>query len=211
MKKTLYSLMLSDDVVREIDRLAHVQGTNRSNLINHILADYVSVVTPEQRINRIFKAVEELLSPSRELVPFVSPNVPTMSLKSSLEYKYRPTIKYEVSLFGPESKDLGELSVVFRTQSPALIEAMTAFFRLLKQTEDALSPHRHEDALYDGRFVRSIRCPENVTDAEEIASAISDYVTLFDKLMKGYICGGLTAQQVAEQYAAVYKHRKLWI
>ena len=28
MKKTLYSLMLSDDVVREVDLLAHKRGTN---------------------------------------------------------------------------------------------------------------------------------------------------------------------------------------
>ena len=39
MKKTLYSLMLSDEVVREADRLAHQKGTNRSNLINQILAN----------------------------------------------------------------------------------------------------------------------------------------------------------------------------
>ena len=37
MKKTLYSLMLSDDVVRAVDELAHSLGTNRSSLINQIL------------------------------------------------------------------------------------------------------------------------------------------------------------------------------
>ena len=99
MKKTLYSLMLSDDVVREVDALAHRLGTNRSNLINQILADYVSVTTPERRISDIFHAVEQMLAPSRDLVPFFAPNALTMSLKSSLEYKYRPTVKYEVQLF----------------------------------------------------------------------------------------------------------------
>ena len=89
MKKTLYSLMLSDDVVREVDALAHRLGTNRSNLINQILADYVSVTTPERRISDIFHAVEQMLAPSRDLVPFFAPNALTMSLKSSLEYKVR--------------------------------------------------------------------------------------------------------------------------
>ena len=37
MKKTLYSLMLSDDVVRAVDEMAHSLGTNRSSLINQIL------------------------------------------------------------------------------------------------------------------------------------------------------------------------------
>ena len=45
MKKTLYSLMLSEDVVHEVDLLAHKLGTNRSNLINQILAEYVDMVT----------------------------------------------------------------------------------------------------------------------------------------------------------------------
>ena len=84
MKKTLYSLILDDEVVREVDILAHRLGTNRSNLINQILAEYVNYVTPERRINDILSAVEQLLSPSRELVPFFSPNSFSMSLKSSL-------------------------------------------------------------------------------------------------------------------------------
>ena len=117
MKKTLYSLMLSDEVVAEVDRLAHRLGTNRSNLINQILAEHVNLVTPERRINDIFSAIEQMMTPSRELVPFVSPNTMTMSLKSSLEYKYRPTVKYEVELYRGDSDSLGELTVIFRTQS----------------------------------------------------------------------------------------------
>lgn len=55
LQKSLYSLMLMDDVVREIDRLALQQNTNRSNFINQILAEYVSLMTPEKRIGNIFK------------------------------------------------------------------------------------------------------------------------------------------------------------
>ena len=51
MDKSLYSLMLMDSVVREIDRIALQKNTNRSNLVNQILAEYVSLVTPEQKID----------------------------------------------------------------------------------------------------------------------------------------------------------------
>ena len=84
VKKTLYSLMLNEEVVRAVDELAHRMGTNRSNLINQILADYVNYTTPERRINDIFSAMEQLISPSRDLVPFFSPNSSSMSMKSSL-------------------------------------------------------------------------------------------------------------------------------
>ena len=216
MKKTLYSLMLSDDVVRAVDELAHSLGTNRSGLINQILADYVSITTPERRINDIFHAVEQMLAPSRELVPFFSPRALTMSLKSSLEYKYRPTVKYEVQLFRSTDGPLGELSVVFRTQSAALIEVMTQFFRLWKHTEDRLlAPLISEEldyALYDGKFVRTIAVPRgrDVT-AEEVAEALSDYIKLFDRLMKGWLSGRLDANDVQSEYYADLSRRKLYI
>lgn len=216
MKKTLYSLMLSDNVVRAVDELAHSLGTNRSSLINQILADYVSITTPERRINDIFHAVEQMLAPSRELVPFFSPRALTMSLKSSLEYKYRPTVKYEVQLFRSTDGPLGELSVVFRTQSAALIEAMTQFFRLWKHTEDRLlAPLISEEldyALYDGKFVRTIAVPRgrDVT-AEEVAEALSDYIKLFDRLMKGWLSGRLDANDVQSEYYADLSRRKLYI
>ena len=136
MKKTLYSLMLNEEVVREIDRMAHRMGTNRSALVNRILAEYVSVPTPERRWNDIFEAIEELMTPTRELVPFFSPGSSTMSLKSSLSYKYRPTVKYDVDLSSGDSQTMGTLNIVFRTQSAALISAMTSFFRLWVQIED---------------------------------------------------------------------------
>ena len=216
MKKTLYSLMLSDDVVREVDALAHRLGTNRSNLINQILADYVSVTTPERRISDIFHAVEQMLAPSRDLVPFFAPNALAMSLKSSLEYKYRPTVKYEVQLFRSLEGSLGELSVVFRTQSAALIEAMTAFFRLWKHIEDKLlAPllsQQIDYALYDGKFVRSIAVPRGRDcTADDIAAALSDYIKLFDRLMKGALCGRLDERDIEAEYYADLSRRNVLI
>lgn len=205
MKKTLYSLMLSDDVVREVDQLAHRLGTNRSNLINQILAEYVNLTTPERRINDIFTAIEQLLTPSRDLVPFFSPNTFTMSLKSSLEYKYRPTVKYEVELYRTGEESIGELSVIFRTQSVALISAMTEFFRLWKHVEDRnlaplLKGQPISYALYDGKFARSIAIPSRDCTSEELAGALSDYIKLFDELMKGYLTGKYTPQDVESRY-----------
>lgn len=204
MKKTLYSLMLSDEVVREVDALAHRMGTNRSNLINQILAEYVDLVTPERRINDVLSTIEQLMRPSGDLVPFFAPNSFSMSLKSSLEYKYRPTVKYEVELYRGGGESIGELSVVFRTQSAALIEAMTGFFRLWKQIEDAhlrpLTGARIEYALYDGRFTRSLAAPDRDCGAEELAGAISEYIRLFDRLMKSTLSGRLDAHEVEAAY-----------
>lgn len=214
LKKTLYSLMLSEDVVREVDRLAHQRGTSRSNLVNEILADYVSVTTPERRINDIFQTMESLLQPVRELVPFVSPNAMTMSLKSSLEYKYRPTVKYEVELFRDGKGGLGELAVVFRTQSGALISAMTDFFRLWKAMEVAyLAPmlgREPEFALYEGRFTRTLAVPEIQVTSDQLAQALSDYIRLFDRLLKASV-GGMDPVLIQREYVDDLKTRKILV
>ncbi len=189
MKKNLYSLTLSDEVVREVDALAHRLGTNRSALVNRILSEYVSVPTPERRINDIFEAIEALVSPSRELVPFFAPNSQSMSLKSSLAYKYRPTVKYEVDLDGGEDT-LGTLNVCL---APALGGTIAC-------------------SLYDGRFVRPLAMPRgHARSAEDIAGAISAYVQLFDRLLKGYLSGDLSAKDVELAYRGDLRGRGLLI
>lgn len=215
MKKTLYSLVLNDEVVREVDALAHRMGTNRSNLINQILAEYVNYTTPEQRINQVLSTIEELMAPSRDLVPFFSPNSYTMSLKSSLEYKYRPTVKYEVELYRGVGDSIGELTVLFRTQSMSLIQSMTEFFRLWKQVEDAhlrpLTGQSIDYALYEGKFLRSIAAPNKDCTTQELATALSNYITLFDKLLKGYLADRYSPHEIEGAYCSYLNNASIYV
>lgn len=215
MKKTLYSVLLDEDVIREIDRLAHRNGVSRSSLVNQILAEYVDMTTPERRIGDVFRAMEDLLRPDPELVPFFAPNAMTMSLKSALDYKYRPTVKYAVELQPAGDTSIGELAVIFRTQSASLLEAMDRFFRLWKRTEDLyLAPRLGREiqcALYENRYVRQLAAPGRNCTVDELAETISNYVRMFDRLMKGYLAGRLTASDVAEQYAMETGRREILI
>ena len=61
MNKSVYSLVLMDNVVGEVDKLAYEMGTSRSNLINQILAEYVRYTTPEMRMRAIFDEMEKLM------------------------------------------------------------------------------------------------------------------------------------------------------
>ena len=205
MKKTLYSLMLSDDVVRAVDALAHRMGTNRSALVNQILAEYTDMVTPERQVQDIFRQIGEILGADQDLVPFVAPNAMSMSMKSSLQYRYRPTVKYSVELYRDRESSLGELAVVFRTQSQELLDAMGRFFRLWKEVEDELVAPYHpvpvEYALYPGRFTRTLDLPgRRDYSSADVAGAISAYVRLFDRLMKGVLAGSLSARDVEAEY-----------
>ena len=115
-----------------------------------------------------------------------------------------PTVKYEVALYGDKQEGLGELAVIFRTQSAQLLQSMTQFFRLWKQIEDAhLSGVEPDYALYDGKFVRTLSLPpDHDYTSEEIARAISDYVQLFDRLMKAYLAGKYPPPEIEALYCA---------
>ncbi|MBQ7637958.1 MAG: hypothetical protein IJS90_03555 [Clostridia bacterium] len=210
MARTLYSLMLSEEVVREVDKAAHRLGTNRSNLINTVLAEYVGLTTPERRINDILSQIEKLMLPAEDLIPFLAPNSMSLSLKSSLEYKYRPTVKYEVQLYKGGSETIGELSVIFRTQSAALLHAMTDFFRLWKQTEESFGITA-DYALYDGKLTRSIGAPPEGLGAAALANVISAYIRLFDRCMKSFLSGRYSEEEIRNEYLAFFRSSNMRI
>ena len=209
-KKVLYSLMLSEDVMREIDALAHRMGTNRSNLVNLILAERVEIQTPEQQINDIFTTMEQLFSASRELVPLFTPNTQRVTVRSSLAYKYHPTLRYEVELergFYP-GEPIGTLMINYRTQSQGLLELLGRFFRCLSRIEDRLLPMDVSYTMDDYRFTRTLSYPvkKGAADneplhADEISKAITEYVSLIDRMLKACI-GGADAATLTDMYAA---------
>ena len=203
MAKSLYSLMLSDEVVAEVDRLALHAQTNRSNLVNQILAEYCSLLTPEKRIAQIFERVERFFD-GGELAAFLTPHQPTMLLKTSLNYRYRPTVRYELRLYpAPENGTVGELHVSLRTQSAALLAFMEEFFSRWIPAEAAVLKARGPLPSYGlsaGRFDRSIRLPEGM-DAEAFSDAISSYVQLIDGAVKRSVDGLLTEEEMKRMIA----------
>ncbi|MBS7264490.1 MAG: hypothetical protein KIG44_05105 [Eubacteriales bacterium] len=208
MKKSLYSLMLSDEVVREIDVAAHRLGTNRSALINRILAEYASVTTPEKRINDIFSSICNFFGGGSDIVPLAVPNQDTMLLKSSLKFKYRPTVRYEVELRSTSEGTSGKLSVVIRTQSPALSDVVDGFFVWMKRTEEKYLPAPPEYEFLSGRYVRSINPMGRIKNGEELSLAISSYVAVLDRLLKGCVSGELDAETAEKMYVSYLNNTK---
>ena len=111
-------------------------------------------------------------------------------------YKYRPTIKYELEMFRRPDGAVGRLSVVFRSQSAALVAAMNDFFRLWIALEDKYLGsayergllERPEYELYEGRFTRTFAPPQDRdNDERSLGRALNDYINMFDRLLKEYL------------------------
>ncbi len=185
MTKSVYSLVLSDEVVQEIDRLAYEAGESRSAMINQVLADFVRYTTPEKRMREVFEAIEHMLTGS-VFEPQLQPSDSMFSLKSALDYKYNPSVRYSVELYKNALPLLGELRVSVRSQNSALVLAMLQFFKLWTRIETAYIG-RVECAMEDGRYLRKLRLTNAAqADNEAIGEGIAGYINLFDRALKSY-------------------------
>lgn len=215
MKKSVYSLVLSDEVVAQIDRLAYEKGTNRSNAVNQILAEYVSYVTPEKRIGEVFDRIGDFLSRSDTFRLAAQPSDRVMTLRSALAYKYNPTVRYSVELYRNGQGAIGVLRVSMRTQSEALLQALDVFFRVFMQTEQRLIGEcRYQ--VEPGRFCRELSPRYNrgglsgMVSSNDLGDLITQYIRTFDGALKAFFA---LSDQPAEAEKAVqecymqYLHR----
>ena len=190
MNKSVYSIVLADEVVEAIDAMAYSMNTSRSNLINQILAERVQCVTPEMRMRDIFARIEQLMDSRFQFLD--QPSDAMISIKSPLRYKYKPTIRYGVELSRDFRGKVGRLKVQFRTQSAQLISDINRFFSQWQEIEN-----KYISKLYngdvpsdsaDGKYVRDFYSPSDLTD-EQIAGAIGEYIRLMDKCIQIYFDG----------------------
>ena len=189
MNKSVYSLVLMDNVVSEVDKLAYELGTSRSNLINQILAEYVRYTTPEMRMRAIFDEMEKLMQGVESFQIQPQPSDAMLTIRSALRYKYKPTIRYSVELYRGKEKTVGALKVSFRTQSQPLIEMLTVFFELWARMEShyraQLGLENAEYAIEMGRLIRKFT-PQTEQDLTEqqLADGMSEYIRMFDGAIK---------------------------
>lgn len=214
MKKNMYSLMLSNSIMQEIDRIAYKLGTNRSNLINQILAEYISFETPEMKIREIFGKISKLIESTDFIL--LSEGNSTLSLKSPLAYKYRPTIKYSLELHKhSEDSQIGMLRVHFRTQSVELLDHLDHFFKAFvilerKYIHNLFPKDSIQYEIESGKFRRSFPMPicDNEANNQIISEAISSYINCFDKLLKWYLAyPNPRFEQLEQQYLSLIKNK----
>ena len=212
MQKSVYSIVLSDDVVAQIDRLAYRHNTNRSNMINQILAEYVSYVTPEKRMQDTFARMESILRAADTFQVLMQPTDSTLTLRSAIAYKYNPSVRYAVELYRAPGEEIGELRVSLRSQNSTLLLYLTQFFRLWMKIEAAYLP-RVTCRAEDGRLSRILR-PTRAGAQSEGTEALSSetlgdllyaYIALFDESLKCFFYHLETPALAAAEIERMYR------
>jgi predicted transcriptional regulator len=186
MKKAVYSLVLSEDVVDAVDRMAYARGTSRSNLINQLLAEAVGYVTPERRMAEILRTLSEQMTGLFQLQEQATDGM--LTIRSPLRYRYKPTIRYRVELYRETEHAIGVMHASFRTQNQTLLAEAGTFFGLWSDLECrhglcSAEDFRFQNGCWDRRF--RIHAGAEAT-AQEIGNAIGHYIKRVDAALKAY-------------------------
>lgn len=207
MAKSIYSLVLDDEVIALLDRMAYAEGTSRSALINRVLAERVGFSTDEMRTRDIFRRMEDMLAD--QLLPMMSEsNDSTFRMRSALAYKYNPTVKYTVALIR-DGLSIGELRAQVRSRSDGFTLMMLQFFRLWGRLEEAYIG-RTELQCEPNRLTRKL-VPHLKSDGRVLetvdGSAIAAYINALDGAMKAFfdrVSDPVDAAKAAEARMADY-------
>lgn len=202
MKKSVYSLVLSDDVIAAVDRAAYQNGLSRSAMINRILAQAVSYTTPEQRMREIFSQVERLLN-GEVFQSLSQPSDSMMSLRSALAYKYNPNVRYSVELY-PDRPGEGELRVSLRSQSSALILYLGQFFRLWAKIEQAYVGGA-DCVIQDGKYARRLKLPARLSDREQ-GAVLAGYIRAMEQGLRAFFHSLDDPRQAAASVEQAYQN-----
>lgn len=187
MDKSMYTLILLDELVDAVDRLAYENSASRSGIINQILAQHLSMITPEMRIAEIYAAAARVAASHQALQVQNQQAGSMLVVKSAIHYKYNPTIRYSVEITVSDRAYTGEFKVLSRSQSDALLSRLTVFYELWSQVEhtclsEKFSTLQLKYSIAGGRFRRWLileREGESF-DSHGLGEAIGKYIGAFD-------------------------------
>lgn len=191
MGKSVYSLVLMDEVIAEIDKEAGRLGMSRSNLINRILAERMSFVTPQHRIESAFSELSKIIGAMKYLSISDSGDS-IISVRSPIAYKYNPTVRYSFSVRDMQGNPFGEIKASFRTQNADFIYYVNVFFKMWHSLENSLLKGVFsggiEAAVLQGKYIRKLKLPKNIraAEAETVGRVVAEYIKLLDFSIKTY-------------------------
>ncbi len=184
MKKSIYSITLLDELVREIDKRAYLSGMTRSGFINKLLAKELGLATPETQRQSFFSEMTRLMSADETFLINERGNS-LFAVRSSINFKYNPTIRYSVIIYPEAGCFFGELRAGLRTQNPLLVSELDSFFTIWQRIEDDYLRQRIS-SIDGGKFTRKLVSPASGLTPNNLADAVATYIRALNRAISIY-------------------------
>jgi len=191
MSRSMYSLILSDQVVEAIDREAYRQQCNRSRMIERILAEYVGVETKEAQVRDMMEEIARMLSAHDRIQVLPNREARSLVYQAPVRFKYNPTLRYRLEWQEAGGLHRAVLKIVSRTTSRLLADTLEAFFLNMNQWERAYAPFvQGKNRLYRNEGKGTIQFVKTLYTGslayEEMSQLLSRYLTMLNEAIEGY-------------------------
>lgn len=185
MKKSVYSLMLFDEIVDEIDKIASEENLNRSQIINDILAEHLGLITPEQKIQRILDNLNKTIGKELSVKSCIKNS--SIRFGKNIDYKYKPIINYTYEFIGPVDNKFAVLKISSRSKSTELNNLFEEFFNCLSNLEQRNSFHIgiKPEKKSKHKFIREFRLEGCIKrDLNEVTDFLINYLLMLDEALE---------------------------
>ncbi|MFR2406814.1 MAG: hypothetical protein ACLS76_16835, partial [Eubacterium callanderi] len=166
---------------------AYENNTNRSQLINDILAEKIGLETPEQQVQKILEQLDQNLSDTLS-VSQINKNS-SIQFGKSLKYKYRPKVRYSYEFVNDNGQKYAVLKVSSRTKSEDLNEHFDQFFQKICNIERKNNEVDDKDSehLTNHKFIREFKENGAVQNGvSTVTNFLTEYLRMIDSAMNLY-------------------------
>ncbi len=191
VKKSMYSVRLTDGLMGEFIERARSMGVDHSDLLDTVLNDFLRAGAGEAAMDEALELIASGLEPSGAQV-YTGASNGVLYVKSALRYSYRPELKYTVEISGNGGR-IGVLKVALRTERLDALDRFNRFTRLWASLEEHyarkyFAPEQIEYVFESGRFVRTLMQPAGAPPGvDALGRAVGAYVLNFDKILRLYL------------------------
>ncbi len=185
MSKSIYSLLLSDEVVHQLDMLAATRGLSRSAVIDAILADYAGVSNGDEKMRSVWQEMEKMLARTHTMHFVNNAQTNLAQIVTTLPFKYSPKIRYQLELSGKNDR-ICAITLNTRTQNPLLTTAFNNFYERLAVLERQYL-NNVSARFGNGKYVSVLYGNKN--EPTNVACEILEYVVTLDGMLRSWLNG----------------------
>lgn len=185
MTKSIYSLLLSDEIVGKLDEAAAKNGLSRSAMADWILSEYFGYATDDCDMRNVWSQIERILDGVGHMKFVNNAQTNMAQIVTGLPFKYSPKVVYKLEL----SQRRGVVAVVSlntRTQNERLSALLDAFYKRLAVLE--MQFLKNVSAECEGGKYVSVLFGDP-KGCEQTAYEIAEYVYTLDQMLKLWIVG----------------------
>ena len=207
-------IRILDGMMQRLQLMSHERDVPVNDLIDRALGDFLSVHETGINLFDVLGSIENHLTGLKHFVTDVDLYNHAISVKSPIRYVYRPELKYRITVEQNDRISIGKMSVVLRSNDMNTIRCFSAFVSLWISLEEKYIRLRERiEYISDaGYFERKVYLPANdrQVSGQAIGEAVSDYISVFDELLKTYFARP-EGKEIERRYRELVQNGKLRI